>query len=276
MEDYLIKPFETALYGMPQQLKNFLLSVDEPLKRTAEEIRLRANQQIYLTVRGQSVPLGRRTQPDEVAAAFLGYCRHSVYSHADEIREGYINLENGHRAGFGGRAVCEDGKIKTFRDITSLNIRISREIRGAADEFLSGYSGGGALIFGKPGCGKTTILRDAARQINKRVVIIDTRGEIANGDVGATCDILSAVPKADGIQMAVRLLYPQVIIFDEIGTLEEVRAVAEGLNSGVPVITTAHADSLEQLRSRPVTSELLKTGAVQELFKCENYRCVKI
>ena len=268
--------FNSALYGLPIRIKNYLNALNYDIKEKAEEIRLRANKRIYLTVENQNEALNFTVFKEEIEEAFLSYCKYSIYSHEEEIKEGYINLDNGHRLSFGGKAVIKNGQIATFTDINSLNIRISKQIYGFSDSFFEGYNGGGALIFGPPGCGKTTMLRDIARKINKRVCIIDTKGEIAIGSFGECTDVLFSTPKDIGIQIALRNLHPEVIIFDEIASYKEVKAVSESLNAGVPIITTAHAGSLKELKERPVTKELLNTKAIDNIFFLQNKRCIKI
>ena len=92
-------------------------------------------------------------------------------------------MAGGHRVGVCGTAVYEENRVSGIRDISSLNIRIAREVYGAADELLRELDKeiSGLLIAGPPSSGKTTILRDLARQLSikgKKVVVIDERGEL--------------------------------------------------------------------------------------------------
>lgn len=145
--------------------------------------------------------------------------------------------------------MAESGTVKSFRDISSVNLRIAHEIPGAADEiYPSLFSQGivSAIIAGPPLSGKTTLLRDLARRLSGvsggryyRVAIVDERGEIAASsggcpqcDVGFS-DVLTGYPKDVGILTALRTLSPQIIICDEIGNLSETKRILEGMNSGV-------------------------------------------
>jgi stage III sporulation protein AA len=210
--------------------------------------------------------------------SFRNLCSYSVYSHENEIRNGYITLSGGHRAGICGTAVLQSDSVSSVRGISSINLRISREIRGAADELLDRIwdrLAGGLLLAGAPSSGKTTILRDLARQLSsgvrgnlKKVAVIDERGEIAGtycgvpqNDLGCCCDVLDGYPKAEGILLAVRTLSPDIILCDEIGSEREVGAVEQGLNTGVILIASIHAGSIEELVRRKQAIKLLRTGA---------------
>lgn len=219
---------------------------------------------------------------NDLNESFEKICEYSVYSHQDEIKNGFITIKGGHRIGICGTAVMKDGVITSIKNISSLNIRISREIIGAADKILSKVSCNdkGFLIVGPPSSGKTTILRDIARQMSsiyqKCVVIVDERCELAatyNGvsynNVGL-CDVLSGYPKGEGILQAIRTLSPEIIICDEIGGKNEAFAVKQGLNAGVSIISSIHASSLDSLLLRPQARELLDTGAFKKLVLLED------
>lgn len=138
---------------------------------------------------------------------------------------------------------------------------------------------GGLLIGGPPSSGKTTILRDLARQLSsgvrgniRKVAVVDERGEIAGtymgvpeNDLGCCCDVLDGYPKAEGILLAVRTLSPDVVICDEIGSESEVDAVEQGLNTGVTMIASIHAGDAKELIRRKQAQKLLRTGAFETI-----------
>jgi stage III sporulation protein AA len=211
-------------------------------------------------------------------------CSYSLHSHQEEMRNGYITLMGGHRAGIGGTAVLAEGRVASVRDVTSLNLRVARDIRGAADVIVKQvFSGGvcGLLIAGAPASGKTTVLRDLARQLSGgktghylKVAVVDERCELGavydgvpQNDLGPCCDLLSGYPKAEGIFTAVRTLSPRVIVCDEIGGEEEASGMLDGLNCGVKIIATAHASSLEELLRRRQIARLLDSGVFDKIVR---------
>ena len=279
------KNFDSALYGVAPRIRRTLEFLPDELKMRVEEIRLRAGQPIALTVRGKPLFVLERGQTSGIITrdllvaektdldeSFRLLCRNSVYAHSAELKDGYIMMSDGHRAGVCG-TVGENG---VMHSISSVNIRIAREVKGCADALIRGYDGGGMLIVGPPCSGKTTVLRDMIRQLSngecggyKRIAVIDSRGELSGSfggmatcDLGSNTDVLMIKDKALGTEIAVRTLFPDIIAFDEIGTAQELNRVSESFNAGVSVITTAHASSIEDIARRSVTAGLIASGSV--------------
>ena len=94
-------------------------------------------------------------------------------------------------------------------------------------------------------------------------------------DVGFS-DVINAMKKEKAVLMALRSMSPQVIICDEIGTLEEVNAIREGLNSGVNFVLSAHMQGKEDLFLRPALRELVKSGAFSHLVMLSGTQPSKI
>ena len=275
--------FDNALYGVCERLRKILDLLPDSIKAQVQEIRLRSGKSVALTVRGETLFLfgGARLSPTEEGAlkadkkdveeSFKLLCFRSVYSHLDEIKNGYIMRRGGHRAGVCGTFLKEGG----IAFVSSVNIRIAGQHDGAAD-FLLPLSTGGVLIAGPPGSGKTTVLRDLIRQLSSgtngryyRVAAVDVRGEIsasfegvAHNDLGPNTDILLGVEKSVGTEIAVRTLYPHFVAFDEIGSEAELNSIFSCLCAGVDIITTAHIGNEKELMKREITRKLLLSGAI--------------
>lgn len=269
-----------SLYGEKTTFKAVLECLPYEIKRAAdgfinrekiEEIRLRAEKPLcFITCKESFFLEDIKVTKADIAYCVKRFCRESVYAHIKEINEGYIAGPAGSRIGVAGNFGGENAV-----DFSSLNIRIAHEIFGAADRIVKNYSGGGILILGPPACGKTTVLRDAVRQLSDgkngtsyKVSVIDSRGEITGTDAGImdtgkNTDIFLFCEKAKGIEMALRTFSPEIICFDEIGTKEELYGVKESMNAGVDIIATAHAGSLADLKKREVLREFMLCGAVK-------------
>ncbi len=211
------------------------------------------------------------TQQD-IDDTFNSICQYSIHSFQRELCGGFITVFGGHRVGLCGTAVYSDENIQSIKHISGLNFRIARQVIGCADEisnklFHSGLQS--VLVIGPPSSGKTTILRDLCRHLGKRykISVIDERGEIAavfNGipqnDIGINTDVFDGYKKSDGIEMAVRVMSPEIIVCDEIGTSRDADAIINLMNSGVKLIASAHAGGTDELKKRPYIVMLIKAG----------------
>lgn len=277
-------------------LSKYIYNLSDDKKGQVREIRLRCGKPLAINLtdrdlffqRDGSLSQVHTTQSvviakEDVSECFKKLCGYSVYSHQNEIALGFLTVKNGHRAGICGTAVIENGKVTGLRDISSVNIRVAREIFGAADEIINRIMTNrvcSVLICGAPASGKTTVLRDLARQLsvkNTRVAVVDERGELAatycgqaGNDLGPRCDVLDGYPKGEGMMIAIKCLAPDVLICDEIGTEEEADAIHAGLNCGVCVIASAHAyDSTELCRKKQIM-RLIALGAFDYIVFLQN------
>lgn len=101
-----------------------------------QEIRIRQGRRMALRYRGElHIPQGQQSDVTamECKEILSQISQHSLYAFEEEIRRGYLTLPCGHRIGVAGRAVMEQGQVRTLRQITCLNIRISHEKKGCAD-----------------------------------------------------------------------------------------------------------------------------------------------
>ncbi|MDU5111862.1 MAG: stage III sporulation protein AA [Clostridium sp.] len=254
---------------------------------SVQEIRIKANKPVIVNLSYKEIILRFIPSIDDLKQILVRISNYSLYAYEEEIRQGYITIKGGHRIGIAGECVLNKGEIKTIRNISSLNIRICHEVKGCSNEVMKYITKNDSilntLIVSPPKCGKTTILRDMARNISngmplynlkgKKVSVIDERSEIAscfNGipqlDIGIRTDILDNCFKKDGMIMAIRSLSPEIIICDEIGTYGEIEALNMAFNSGVNIIVTIHGYSIDDVYKRAVFKELLENSILDRII----------
>ncbi|MCX7781032.1 MAG: stage III sporulation protein AA [Negativicutes bacterium] len=275
---------------LPPSLSSVLKAVPADIMSDTYEIRLRINQPLALVVPSGDVLVNSQGLP--VAAPTEAYCcsredlnrtlqimsRNSVYALERELQQGFLTLSGGHRVGLAGQTIIEDSRIKTMKCVTSMNIRLAREVKGCADKVMPYIIADGrilnTLVISPPRCGKTTLLRDIARQVSSGVSsigfkgvqtgVVDERSEIAacldgvpSMDLGRRTDVLDGCPKAYGMLMFIRSMAPGVIITDELGRNEDAEAIKEALHAGIAVIASVHGRSVSEVRERPYIGELI-------------------
>lgn len=280
---------ENVLNILPDDISREIKNINSSSGIT--EIRLRVGKKGTIVLAGTELHLSRIIKLEDLLEILVNISKNSIYAIQNEINNGYVVIKGGHRIGVCGEVVMQDGKIKNIKNISSMNIRIARELIGCADKIMPYIVNDNriknTLIVSPPGCGKTTILRDAVRQISNgvralgfngcNVGLVDERGEIAsvsygisNLDVGNRTDILSNVSKNKGMEMLVRSMGISVIATDEIGSDSDVEAIKYASLSGVNMIFTMHGSSFSDILRKKGMRELIQEDLFDRIIILSN------
>ena len=262
-------PLSKARNAYEHKATEIVLRADRPVCIYIGKNRLYITSKGYLTDNLSADGILITTQKD-IESVLLRLCDFSLYAYQDELNSGFITIGGGVRVGICGRAVIKSGKVANIRDISTLSFRIARDVRGCADDLLDKIEPlSGVLICGEPGSGKTTLIRDMARQLSYkcRVSILDERGELtaySRGHSGfdtGLCDIYAGYPKGIAAVQAIRSMNPDIILCDELGDRTDADMLTYSLRCGVAFVASVHASSMDDLRSRKVTADIIATGA---------------
>lgn len=232
----------------------------------------------YLSASGFSICTSKAIIADDNEAQLVAVraSENSLYSVFDNVAKGFLTLKDGTRIGLCGECVRMDGKIKTFKNFSSVTVRIPHEITNASNNFfnyiIQSENVKNTLIVSPPGGGKTTVLRDIGRKLSfsHNVLIVDERYELAgicNGkpffNVGE-CDVISGCNKSVALENALRSCAPDVIITDEICE-DDYFSIRQAISGGVKIITSIHSDSVENLFKKPNFEKFL-SNKIFDLF----------
>lgn len=263
-----------------------------------QEIRMRTEKPLIVVYKNEEriLPLKKRDGAEghivtrKEMRETLEYVSHySLYAYEQEIRQGFITIEGGHRVGVIGKAILEQDRVKNLQYISSVNIRVAHEVIGCADKVFPYITKERqichTLIISPPCCGKTTLIRDLIRQVSDgnayvkgcSVGVVDERSElggcylgVAQNELGMRTDILDGCPKAQGMLMLIRSMAPQVIAVDEIGAPEDIRAMEYAMQCGCTLIASVHGRDMEEVSEKPVLSELVRRKRFERYVVLEN------
>lgn len=270
--------FEFAQRLLPPVLRRATAALPPGIRARAEELRLRMGQAAALRLPEGERSLGVPVTAELLSAVLEAATCASLHAVEDELCRGFVSAPGGVRVGVCGTAVTGAGRgVRGLRDVSSLCIRIPRQITGAGGAVIPALRDSSVLILSPPGGGKTTFLRELVRTVSDagvRVSLADERGELAgmyggrpSFDLGRCTDVLTAAPKAEAAMALLRSMAPEVVAMDEISAPEDAAAIETLLGCGVRIFATAHAGSGEDLRRRPVYARLAAEGAFQKLVR---------
>jgi stage III sporulation protein AA len=265
---------EEILNILPVNIRNLITNAKG--EGYIQEIRLKLGKPLILIFDREEIITDYEVTGIDIKNIMSKMMNYSLYAYDDEIRQGYITIKGGHRVGLCGSCILEGDRIKTINNISSLNIRVSKQVLGCSDGIVPYLATSGEIqntvIISPPKCGKTTMIRDLARNFSKKykVCIIDERSEIAglnlgrsSLDLGIRTDILDNCPKDQGIMMAIRSMSPDIIICDEIGTYNDMESILSALCCGIKIITTIHGKNENDLFDRPIFKDIINNNAFQ-------------
>ncbi len=274
--------FNEVLNFLSSGIKKILMHINDDVKSDTYEIRLRAEKavilygnygKVFVSSDGSVAHLFSRdvfcAGKSEISETVSRLCEYSVYAHQTDLAQGFITFGDGHRAGFCGTAVYDNGKVVALKKIESVNIRIARKVdfnvRLLMPE-LSENSFSGIIVAGAPCSGKTTFLRSFAKECSStyasgymKTVLIDERFEFGD-NCGINCDVIKGMAKLQAIVHSTRVLSPELVVCDEICIKKEAEEILSCCRTGVKFAVSVHSDSLSSLFQRPLSASLLASG----------------
>ena len=257
-----------------EQVQEIRLRVHAPLLMICNNREYYITREGNLSMRAEEAYLVTREALKETLDYMSSY---SLYAFEEEIKQGFITIQGGHRIGIAGKTITDGHGIRSMKFISFINVRLSHQVKGCAESVLPYLYDRDmifhTLIISPPRCGKTTLLRDIIRQVSNgsaehaglTIGVIDERSEIGacyqgipQNELGIRTDILDCCPKAQGMMMLIRSMAPEVVAVDEIGGENDLEALRYVMNCGCRILATVHGNSMEDIREKPGLSSFLQ------------------
>lgn len=198
--------------------------------------------------------------------------KQSIYAYNNQIKNCYITTDGGIRIGLCGTAVYDNAEVSTIKNITSLNIRVSHEVKNCSNKIINMIMNYGdvrsTLIISPPGAGKTTLVRDIVSKLSnelkvQNILVVDERYEIAGlgyskFNLGESVDVISGSDKSFAFKNVIKTMCPSVIVTDEVSKEKDIEEIKQTIKSGVRVVATAHAKNILDLKNKKYFSNLIE------------------
>jgi len=265
---------------LPKSLVN---TIDKIPYNSLCELRLRADNAVMVNILGenyylcencvsQNMEQAYKISKGEIQSIISKISNNSLYTINEQLISGFVTLPGGIRVGVCGEVVDIDNKVKTVKNISSLNFRFPHFIKNCSLKIypyiVSFNNVKSTLIVSPPGAGKTTMLRDLVYQLSEKekllnILVVDERKEIASIFNGKdyiklnNIDVITLCSKQFGFTNGIRSVSPNVIVTDEINLDKDCEIIENALTCGVKVIATIHASSIQDLKNKPQFREIL-------------------